>query len=134
MAYLDPRRAEYGPRQAEGVEVINEQEFTYHSVVVVRNGYTVFEEYLNGYSQNSAHHLQSSTKSVSSLLIGTLMPNGMLEGLDQKMVDLFADYEIANLDSRKEAITHEHLLTMSDGMDWHELDYPYTDSINSLSQ
>ena len=116
------------------IEMIEEQGFAYHSVVVVRNGYIVFEEYLNGWSQDSPHHLQSSTKSVTSLLIGTLVQNGMLESLDRKMVDLFADYEIANLDSRKEAINLEHLLTMSDGMEWHELDYPYTDPNNSLGQ
>jgi len=78
--------------------------------------------------------MQSTTKSVSSILIGTLLQNGFLQDVDQKMVDLFSDYEIANLDSRKEAITLEHLLTMSDGMDWHELDYPYTDPNNSLGQ
>ena len=55
------------------VEMIEEQDLAYHSVVVVRNGYIVFEEYLNGWSQDSPHHLQSSTKSVSSLLIGTLV-------------------------------------------------------------
>ena len=56
------------------VEVINEQEFAYNSVVVVRNGYIVFEKYINGYNQNSAHHLRSSTKSVSTLLGQWLPP------------------------------------------------------------
>jgi len=125
---MDPDRLE------AMIEMIKEQDFAYHSVVVVRNGYLVFEQYLNGWKADSSHHIQSCTKSVSSILIGTLFQNGLLESVDQKMVDLFADYEIANLDERKQAITLEHLLTMSPGMDWHELDYPYEDPNNSLGR
>jgi hypothetical protein len=50
------------------------------------------------------------------------------------MVELFPDHTIANMDGRKQRITLEHLLTMSEGMDWHELDYPYHDPRNTLGQ
>jgi hypothetical protein len=50
------------------------------------------------------------------------------------MVEFFPDYVIENMDTRKESITLENLLTMSDGMDWHEIDYPYDDPRNTLGQ
>jgi CubicO group peptidase (beta-lactamase class C family) len=121
-------------RLRQMMDLIDEQGFDYHSVLVVRHGRLVFEEYRNGYGPDTKHHLQSATKSVSSMLIGIAIHEGFLEGVDQRMVDLFPGYTIVNLDARKDRLTLEHLLTMSDGMDWHELDYPYTDAHNSLGQ
>jgi CubicO group peptidase (beta-lactamase class C family) len=116
------------------MDLVDEHGFAYHSVLVVRHGHVVFEEYRSGRDQFTRHHLQSATKSFSSMLIGIAIHEGFLEGVDQKVVDLFRGYTIANLDDRKHRLTLEHLLTMSDGMDWHELDYPYTDSRNTLGQ
>ncbi len=116
------------------MDLIDEQGFAYDAVLVVRHGHIVFEEYRNGYDAGRKHHLQSTTKSFSSTLIGIAIDEGFLEGVEQKMVDLFPDHTIANLDARKQRLTLEHLLTMSDGMDWHEIDYPYTDPRNTLGQ
>jgi CubicO group peptidase (beta-lactamase class C family) len=68
------------------------------------------------------------------MLVGIAIQEGFIQNVDQKMVDLFPEHTIANMDIRKGNITLEHLLTMSEGMDWHELDYPYTDPRNSLGQ
>lgn len=114
--------------------LIDEQGFAYDSVLVVRHGTIVFEAYRNGYDQDTKHHLQSTTKSFSSMLIGIALHEGFLSSVDQKLVDLLPNHTIANMDARKQRITLEHLLTMSDGMDWHELDYPYTDARNTLGQ
>lgn len=113
---------------------VDENQIAVDSALVVRNGAIVFEAYRNGYGHESRHHLQSATKSVTSALVGVALREGLIESVDQKMVDFFPDRTIANLDARKEAITLEHLLTMSDGMDWHELDYPYSDPRNTLGQ
>ena len=115
-----------GGRQGSG--------FAYDTILIVRHGYIVFEEYRNGYGPERKHHLQSATKSVSSMLIGIALHEGFLEDVDQKLVDLFPDRDIANLDPRKQRLTLEHLLTMSDGLEWHELDYAYTDQRNTLGQ
>jgi CubicO group peptidase (beta-lactamase class C family) len=121
-------------RLQEMMDLIDEEGFAYDSILVVRHGRIVFEEYRNGYGPETEHHLQSVTKSFSSTLIGIAIDRGFLEGVDQRLVDLFPGHTIANLDARKERLTLEHLLTMSDGMDWHELDYPYTDPRNTLGQ
>jgi CubicO group peptidase (beta-lactamase class C family) len=116
------------------MQFVDEHGMAIDSVLVVRHGAIVFEEYRNDYDRSTPHHLQSATKSFSSMLIGIAIHEGLIEDVDQKMVDLFPEHTIANMDARKQRITLEHLLTMSDGMDWHELDYPYNDPRNTLGQ
>ena len=130
-----PERQDMDPaRLQQMMDLIDGQGLAYDSVLVVRHGAIVFEEYRNGYNREIKHHLQSATKSFGSMLIGIAIHEGLLESVEQGVIDLFPDHTIANLDGRKQRLTLEHLLTMSDGMDWHELDYPYTDTRNTLGQ
>jgi CubicO group peptidase (beta-lactamase class C family) len=77
------------------MDLIDEQNFAYDSILVIRNGHIVFEQYRNGYDQNRKHHLQSVTKSFSSMLIGIAIHEGLLGGIQQKMVELFPDHTMA---------------------------------------
>ncbi len=115
----------------EMMEYIDQQGLAIDSVVVVRNGYIVFEEYPGFlYDQDMPHVVHSVTKSFVSALIGIAIREGYIEGKEQKFVDLFPDRTIKNLDSRKESITLEHLLTMSVGLEWNEWKYAYSDPQN----
>ncbi|MFX0064633.1 MAG: serine hydrolase domain-containing protein [Candidatus Hermodarchaeota archaeon] len=117
------------------MEYIEEQGFNIHSVIVIRHGYIVLEQYPGDiYTSTMLHMIQSCTKSFTSTLIGIALHEGFIENVDQKMVDFFPTRTIANLDSRKRNITLEHMLTMSEGMYWTELEYPYTDERNTLRQ
>jgi len=94
------------------------------SVLIIRNGYIVHESYYNpAYDVNQIGNISSCTKSVSSALIGMAIEEGHISGVEATMVDLFANRTIANLDSRKQAVTLEHLLTMTSGIAWDE--WPY---------
>jgi CubicO group peptidase (beta-lactamase class C family) len=88
------------------------------SLLMVRNGYLVLEAYQYPYTADIAHHINSATKSVISALFGIAMDQGAIERIDQPMLDYFSDRTIANLDASKRAITLEHLLTMSSGLEW----------------
>ncbi len=95
--------------------------FTIHSIVVVRNGYIVFERYPHwDYDENQTHIIYSCTKSVISALVGIAIDRGYIQGVNQTLLSFFPDHTVANLDSRKEAITLEHLLTMTPGFEWDE--------------
>ena len=118
----------------KGIEYINDVGLEVHSVIVIRHGYIVLEEYWGWYEQDRRHALASVTKSFTSALIGIAMKEGYIESLDQKMVDFFPERTIQNLDSRKEAITLEDMLTMTDGLDWPELEIPYDDDRNIAYQ
>jgi len=117
------------------LEYIEENNLDIHSIVVLRNGYIVWEEYpAFRYNQGTMHIVHSITKSFVSALIGIAIREGHIDGVDQKMTDLFPDRTIQNLDEQKEKITLEHLLTMKSGMEWDEWKYEYSDPRNHYIQ
>ena len=92
-------------------------------VLVIRYGYVALEKY-NNWSPNTAHTLQSVTKSVTSLLFGIAATSQPL-GLDRPVLDIFPQYgTVANNDDRKRALTLRHLLSMRTSMDFWEQPYP----------
>jgi CubicO group peptidase (beta-lactamase class C family) len=95
------------------------------SMLVIHNGYLVFERYFipTLYDVDDTHIIYSCTKSVSSSLIGIAIDKGYIDNTSQLLVDFFPDLYIDNLDSRKEAITLENVLTMTSGLEWDEDDY-----------
>ena len=68
------------------------------------------------YGPDWRHGVASCTKSVLSSLVGIAIQQGFIESIQQPMLDFFPGRKIANRDPRKEAITLEHLLTMSSGL------------------
>ena len=91
-------------------DVIEDMDLPIDSVVILRHGELVFETYPNPtYGPDNTHLLYSVTKSFTSALIGIAIEQGYIEGIDQKVVDFFPDWDIENLDSRKEDLTIEDL-------------------------
>jgi len=116
----------------EMMEFIKEQGLDIDSVVVVRSGYIVLDEYPNReYGREYVHPLYSVKKSVFSALIGIAIQEGFSESVDQKVEDFFPERTIVNLDSQKQNMTLEHLLTMTSGLEWDERTYPYGDPRNN---
>ena len=110
----------------EMMEHIDEHDYAIDSILVVRNGYIVWEEYRSFYSMTTPHETRSATKSFTSAVLGIAFKEGYIENVDQKVVDFFPEKNIQNLDSRKNSMTIEHLLTMSTGLDWYHSLYGTT--------
>ncbi|HOU14834.1 MAG TPA: serine hydrolase, partial [Anaerolineae bacterium] len=89
--------------------VIEAQKLNVRSLVVVRNGYIVAEYYQPPFDENSRHELYSCTKSFISALVGIAIAEGDLEGVEKPVLECFPDYNFANTDARKSAMTIEHL-------------------------
>ena len=102
------------------MDYIDEENLDMHSLIVVRNGYIVLEEYWGRYKPYTVHDTYSVTKSFTSALIGIAMREGYIESLEQKVLDFFPDMTLENPDSRKGNITLKHILTMSAGLEWDE--------------
>ncbi|MFW9831022.1 MAG: serine hydrolase domain-containing protein [Candidatus Thorarchaeota archaeon] len=104
------------------------------SLLIVRNGYLVYENYFGDPSRvDQANEIHSCTKSVTSLLVGIALAQGHISSVQDFVLDYFPDRMFANMDSRKEAITIEHLLTMTSGLPWDESSYPWGHPLNDYS-
>lgn len=101
------------------------------SIVIVKNGYVIMEEYPSTYGPNSTHQVFSCTKSITSILFGIAINYGYISGVNDSVLGFFNDRPIENTDSRKESITTKHLLTMTAGFDWTEL---YRESESDFDQ
>lgn len=87
-----------------------------HSILLVKNGRLVLEEYFYGTHRNHLHPIQSDTKSIVSILMGIAFEKGFIKNIDQPILDFFPEITPANLSADKQAITIEHLLMMAPGL------------------
>lgn len=104
-----------------------------HSVIVVRHGRLVAECYQRGkdrgnysifahvrdFGPTDVHDVRSVGKSVISLLLGIARQQGKLGGLTTPAIDYYPEYPELATPARK-AITLEHLLTMTSGLQWNQ--------------
>ena len=102
------------------------------SLLIIRNGYLVYESYPSPYyNENMRHHIFSCTKVFISALIGIALEEGYISGLNDYVLDYFPNKTFDNMDSRKEAITIKNLLTMTSGLAWidqvdyYQMDFSY---------
>ena len=103
-------------RLADMLERIQQQAYAIDSVTIVRHGYLVLDAYRYPFHKGMTHYIHSCTKSITSALIGIALDHGDLTTVHQPLLALFPAHPIANVDARKRAITLEHLLTMTTGL------------------
>jgi CubicO group peptidase (beta-lactamase class C family) len=89
------------------------------SLIVIRHGHIVAEAYYSSYTPSIPHDLHSVTKSFVATLMGIAIDKGVVR-LNERVLPIFSDRTIANIDKRKREMTIEHLLSMTSGLDWHE--------------
>ena len=123
------------------VDHIIDEDLDVHSVIVIRNGCIVLEEYPNPFqgqprtqSYNGTHYLYSSTKSFTSCMIGIAIHKGFLDNTSQTVLSIFPDMTFANVDERKERMTIDDLLTMRSGLPWDETSAPFSSPDNDVWQ
>jgi CubicO group peptidase (beta-lactamase class C family) len=90
------------------------------SLLVTRHGRIVTEAYYAPFRAGHKHRINSATKAVTATLIAIALKNGLLDGLDRRVLDFFPDRTIVNSDDRKQAITIQHLLNQTSGLEWRE--------------
>lgn len=94
-----------------------------HSVLLLKNGQLIIEEYFNGHSADQQHDLRSTTKSIRSILMGIAIDEGFINNIDEPISKYLINLvPKRNLDERKGKITIRNLLTMSSGLDCNDWD------------
>lgn len=104
-------------------QVIQEKGSRYskiNSVVIVRKGQLVFENYYNGYNREFLFELCSATKTFTSSLIGIAINKGYIEGVSEKVYKYYPEYSHYIKDPLFKELEIRDLLTMTDGLDWDE--------------
>lgn len=102
-----------------------------NSLLVVRHGKLVFEDYYRGWQIHTVHTIQSVSKSVTSLLVGIAVGEGLIKSVDEPVSDFFPEYKaMFAQDPRKQRLTLRDVLTMRFGNDWKERAVPYSNPAN----
>lgn len=114
-----------------------------HGALVMLRGETLAEVHFPGQDERwgrslgvrehgpeTLHDLRSVTKSITGLLYGIALSEGLVPGLDEPVIDHFPGHADLASDPERRAILVRHVLSMQMGTEWNE-DLPYTDSRNS---
>ena len=113
-----------------------------HSLLVVRDGQLVMEEYFEGederrglpvgvisFDADTLHDARSVTKSVVSIAFGAAIADGSIKGTDLPVLDYFPEYQDLRTPER-EAIILSHILSMTSGFEWDESSVIYGEPLN----
>ncbi len=122
--------------------VVSEQYAGIDSVTIIKNNRLVlywfadrdldqFDGWVNN-RDKERHILHSTSKSVTSALVGIAIDQGFIASTDVPFYSLFNYANYLHWDPRKDEMTLEDALTMRLGLEWDEWTYPYTSPNNDL--
>jgi CubicO group peptidase (beta-lactamase class C family) len=101
---------------ASAVDQVLQKHLGVHSLLVIRHGYMVLDAYFYPYNSTTPHDLASVTKSLTSVLTGIAVGQGLVK-TDQKLLSFFPKERPENPAELKQRITVGNLLHMESGLD-----------------
>lgn len=93
------------------------------SIVVIKDGELLIEEYFNGANRNTLHNTRSVGKSFASTMTGIAIEEGHFKGVDQTLDEFYDLRQFSNYSKKKAQVTLKSLLTMSSGFLGNDSDY-----------
>ena len=84
--------------------------------LVIKDGEILYEEYWDGYSDQSLSNSFSAGKTIVSLLIGIAIDEGFIKSVDQKVKDFIPSFD----SPENKSLSIRNVLTMSSGLNWDE--------------
>lgn len=87
-----------------------------HTILIVRGGRIIVEEYFQGYNRDKPHQIRSATKSIGSILIGIAIDKGYIPSVDQP-INYYFNTKLTDSDAQEKAVSVKSLLTMTSGFD-----------------
>ena len=112
-------------------DYVADNKFNTNGLLIVKDGYIVFESYFNGHSSTSLHASYSIAKSFTSAAIGIAIDKSIINSVDDKIADYFTQLQTVETQAEKKEVTIKHLLTMKAGFEWNEDDY-YSGASNDI--
>jgi len=87
------------------------------SVVVIKDGNILIEEYFNGETRETQHNPRSVGKSFASTMMGMAIRDGYLKSVDQPLSDFYDLRSFANYSPEKDSVKLKDLLSMCSAFD-----------------
>ena len=113
-----------------------------HVLIVEYDGALVHEQYFKGddetlgrslgvvdFDDHTKHDLRSITKSITALLLGIALKDDFEIALTKPLLSYFPEWK-DKTDPKMKSVTLEHALTMTSGIEWNEMDLPYSNPKN----
>ncbi len=94
------------------------------ALLIIKNDSIWYEDYAEGYDENSKTNSFSMAKTITTALLGKAIDDGFIKSLDQRVADFLPEFNTPS----GSAITVGDLASMSSGIDWNE------DYFNPFSQ
>lgn len=88
-----------------------------HSLLVAHHGEPVIEYAADGHALNEPTNIKSLSKTILSALVGIAIERGVIDGVDQPIVELLGDLVPADAHPRVGEITVGNLLSMQAGLE-----------------
>ncbi len=86
------------------------------SLLVIKNGKIVVEEYFSGHDSRDKFHLRSITKNITSAATAIAIERKVLDSLEASITPHFSQYAAKD----KESVTIQNVLNMQTGIEWSE--------------
>ena len=87
-----------------------------HSLLILKDGKLILEEYFHGFNREKTHPIRSANKSIGSILTGIAIDKHFIKNTEEKIYPHFKDYEInQKWDRRVKDVSIKSLLTMTSG-------------------
>ncbi|WP_066835292.1 serine hydrolase domain-containing protein [Rufibacter ruber] len=84
--------------------------------LIIQNDTIQYEQYFNGYEQSSTVASFSMAKSVTSMLIGTAVEDGLIKSVDEPITHYLPELKKNGLEN----VTIRHVLQMTSGIEFNE--------------
>ncbi|HYD21185.1 MAG TPA: serine hydrolase [Flavipsychrobacter sp.] len=92
------------------------------ALIIIKNGKLVVERYANGYGPGKLHKVWSITKAVTATITGIAIDKGHIPSELEPMYKYLRGYPMQH--TSLQAVSIEHLLSMTSGFAWKELGGP----------
>ena len=103
----------------EGLALLAESP-TRQSLILMRRGYVVYEQYFNGSHVADSNNIASVSKSILSALFGIALDQGFFITAEDRIADYLPMYFSEVSDPRVLDLTIREMLTMTHGLAWVE--------------
>ncbi len=89
----------------------------FRGLVVIKENNIVIEEYFHTFWRNTIHDIRSAGKSITAMLLGIAIKEGLVDNLEQDVYSFFPENKYPYMNKDYKHIQLIHLLNMSSGLD-----------------